>query len=341
MTVRAVTMRDVAQRAGVSLKTVSNVVNAYPHVRPEMRDRVLRVIDELGYQMNFTARNLSLGRTGMIALAVPELRLAYFAELADAVIAAADRVGLTVLIEQTGGTRAGELEVLTSPRRRMTDGLLYSPTALRSADAGALDVDFPIVLLGERALRRGVDHVAMANEAGARTVTEHLLDSGRRRIALIGGHDSESGAGNLRARGFRAAMSAAGVEVDPRLVAGDERWSRRTGARAMAEILERGVTPDAVLALNDVMALGAMRELFERGLSVPGDVALAGFDNIEEASFSRPSLTTIDPGRTEIARTAVGLLADRLAGRGERGAAAAHEIVAGFRLETRESTATA
>ncbi|MBZ2197166.1 LacI family DNA-binding transcriptional regulator [Ruania sp. N2-46] len=334
-------MRDVARRAGVSLKTVSNVVNAYPHVRPEMRDRVLRVIDELGYQMNFTARNLSLGRTGLIALAVPELRLAYFAELADAVIAAADQVGLTVLIEQTGGTRAGELEVLTSPRRRMTDGLLYSPTALRSADAGALDVDFPMVLLGERALRRGVDHVAMANEAGARTVTEHLLDGGRRRIALIGGHDSESGAGNLRARGFRAAMSAAGVEVDPRLVAGDERWSRQTGARAMAEILERGVTLDAVFALNDVMALGAMRELFERGLSVPGDVAVAGFDNIEEASFSRPSLTTIDPGRTEIARTAVGLLADRLAGRGgEHETASAHEIVAGFRIETRESTAT-
>ncbi|TDE94327.1 LacI family transcriptional regulator [Occultella glacieicola] len=337
-------MRDVAQRAGVSLKTVSNVVNAYPHVRPEMRDRVLRVIDELGYQMNFTARNLSLGRTGLIALAVPELRLAYFAELADAVIAAADRIGLTVLIEQTGGTRAGELEVLSSPRRRMTDGLLYSPTALRSVDAGALDVDFPLVLLGERALRRGLDHVAMANEDGARAITEHLLGTGRRRIALIGGHDAETGAGNLRARGFRAAMAAAGAEVDPRLLAGGERWSRQTGAAAMSQILASGAVPEAVFALNDVMAIGAMRELYERGLSVPDDVAVAGFDNIEEARFSRPSLTTIDPDRDGIARTAVGLLADRLAGgagvHDGTGDEPAHEIVAGFRVKIRESTAT-
>src|SRR4051812_24250439 len=103
------TMRDVAVRAGVSVKTVSNVVNDFPHVRPATRDRVLAAIDELGYQMNFTARSLSLGRTGMITLAVPKLRLPYFAELADEVIGAADAHGYTVLIEQTGGSREREV----------------------------------------------------------------------------------------------------------------------------------------------------------------------------------------------------------------------------------------
>src|SRR5689334_17671683 len=106
------TMRDVARLAGVSVKTVSNVVNDFPHVSVATRTRVLAAITELGYQMNFSARNLSRGRTGMITLAVPELRLPYFAELTDEVIVAAAARGYTVLVEQTGGTRERELDVL-------------------------------------------------------------------------------------------------------------------------------------------------------------------------------------------------------------------------------------
>lgn len=153
-------MRDVARRAGVSVKTVSNVVNDFPYVSGPTRARVLAAIAELGYRMNFSARNLSLGRTGMLTLAVPDLRLPYFAELAAAVMSAAAERGYTVLIEQTGGVRERELAVLTSDRRRMTDGLIFSPIGLRPADGTQLDVGYPVVLLGERALHPGVPHVA-------------------------------------------------------------------------------------------------------------------------------------------------------------------------------------
>lgn len=146
----AATMHDVAAVAGVSIKTVSNVINGYPYIRAETRARVEAAIEQLGYRVNLTARSLRRGRTGMIGLAVPELRLPYFAELADSVIRAADVRGVVVLIEQTSGSRERELEVLHGPRRHLTDGLIFSPLALGPQDHDEFAVDVPIVLLGER-----------------------------------------------------------------------------------------------------------------------------------------------------------------------------------------------
>lgn len=330
-------MRDVARLAGVSVKTVSNVVNDFPHVSVATRSRVLAAITELGYQMNFSARNLSRGRTGMITLAVPELRLPYFAELTDEVILAAEQRGYTVLVEQTGGGHERELEVLGSARRRMTDGLIFSPLGLRPGDAPRLEVGYPLVLLGERALHGDVHHVAMANVAGARSVAEHLLARGRRRIALVGSYDERgAGAGSLRTQGFLDAFAAAGQEHDPARTGAALEWTRATGAAAMRRLLDTGVEVDAVFGLNDVLALGAMRVLFERGLRVPDDVAVAGFDDIEDGQYARPSLTTVRPGRAEIARTAVDLLMDRLSDTPTH--PAGEEIVVPHQLVVREST---
>jgi DNA-binding LacI/PurR family transcriptional regulator len=328
-------MRDVARLAKVSVKTVSNVVNDFPHVSVATRERVLAAIATLGYQMNFSARNLSRGRTGMITLAVPELRLPYFAELTDEVIVAAAARGYTVLVEQTGGVHERELEVLRSDRRRMTDGLILSPLGLRAGDAPQLEVDYPLVLLGERALHGDVHHVAMANVAGARAVAEHLLARGRRKIALIGSYDARgTGAGWLRTQGFLEALDAAGLRHDPARTGEALDWTRATGADAMRRLLARGVKLDAVFGLNDALALGAMRVLFERGLRVPEDIAVAGFDDIEDGRYARPSLTTVQPGRSEIARVAVGLLVDRLAGAPSAG----EEVVVAHELRVREST---
>ncbi len=310
----AVTMRDVARHAGVSVKTVSNVVNAAPNVAEVTVRKVEAAIAELGYQMNFAARSLSIGRTGMVMLAVPRLSLPYFAELSDRIVEAAGDRGYTVLLEQTGGVRERELGVLTSERRRMSDGLIFSPIGLRQDDGADLDVPFPMVLLGERPLNPDLDHVAMDNRGGARALTEHLLTIGRRRIAVVGSYDTgEVGAGYLRTAGHRDALEAADLPHAPERHGPATAWTLEAGAHAMAEILDRGVEIDAVFALNDALALGAMRELFDRGLRVPQDVAVTGFDDIREAAFARPRLTTVDPGRDEIARRAVdGLLAQIL-----------------------------
>ena len=331
------TMHDVAALAGVSVKTVSNVVNGYQFIRPATRAKVETAIGELGYQVNITARNLRQGRTGMIGLAVPELSLPYFAELADSVIRAAEAVGLTVLIEQTGAVRHRELEVLSGQRRHLTDGLIFSPLDLGEQDKESFDVDFPMVLLGERIFGGPADHVTMNNVDGSRAATQHLIDLGRRRIALIGTHPGETmGSAALRERGYRQALEAAGIEFDPALLGDAGLWHRSTGAAAMTRLLDSGVEMDAVFGLNDAMALGAMHVLHDRRIDAPGQVAVIGFDDIDEASYSSPPLTSVVPGREEIAQTAVKLLVEQIAAGGARRPAT--EVVAQYSIAVRGST---
>lgn len=331
------TLRDVARVAGVSFKTVSNVINDYPHVSESTRARVLAAIEELDYRPNRTARTLRSGRTGAIGLAVPELSLAYFAELADEVITAADERDIVVLIEQTGGDRRRELEVLDGSRRQLTDGLLFSPLALGSDDAARLEVAYPLVLLGERIFDGPVDHVTMENVEGARAATEHLLALGRRRIAVIGAHTGEViGSAGLRVSGYRAALETAGIPFRDDLVVDAGPWHRANGAEAMRMLLARGVEFDAVFALNDELGLGALRVLREQGVDVPGDVVIIGFDDVDEGRYSLPSLSTVDPGRREIARLAVEVLFDRISGVETGGP---RELRSGFRIVERESTA--
>jgi DNA-binding LacI/PurR family transcriptional regulator len=334
-----VTLRDVAALAGVSFKTVSNVVNGHPYVADATRKRVQAAIDQLGYRPNRSARTLRSGRTGAIGLAVPELSLAYFAQLADEVITVADRHDVVVLIEQTGGDRRRELEALNGARRQMSDGLLFSPLGLGSSDAHLLEVDFPLVLLGERIFDGPVDHVTMENVDGARAATAHLLDIGRRRIAVLGAHTGEViGSAGLRLSGYRAAIEKRGIPYDDSLIVDAGPWHRANGAEAMRSLLDRAVEFDAVFALNDELALGALRVLGERGVRVPDEVAIIGFDDVDEGAYSLPSLSTVDPGRREIARLAVETLLDVIA---NGPATKARQLRSSFRVLARESTASA
>ncbi|MFT4260467.1 LacI family DNA-binding transcriptional regulator [Microbacterium sp.] len=331
----AVTLHDVAALAGVSIKTVSNVINDYPHIRPATRERVEAAIAELGYTPNLTARNLRSGRTGAIALALPDLSLAYFAELASEVIREAEAAGVVVLVEQTGADRGRELELLRSPRLKLTDGLIFSPLGMGQDDAAALDVAFPLVLLGERIFDGPTDHVTMRNVDAARAATEYLIAQGSRRIAVVGAHQGEVlGSAALRLQGYREALDAHGIPYDDELVGYTTLWHRANGADSMRELLATGAEFDAVFGLNDTLALGAMRVLQEAGLRVPDDVAVLGFDGLDEAEYSIPSLTTVDPGRTWIAHTAVSTLLERIAGDAD---APPRTLLADYRILQRES----
>lgn len=310
----AATLRDVAALAGVSIKTVSNVVHDFEHIRPATRTKVRAAIDELGYKPNITARSLRSGRTGVIGLALPELSLSYFAELADAIIQAAERRHLVVLLEQTGGgDRDREIAMLSSPRLQLTDGLIFSPLGMSTEDAELLNVGYPLVLLGERVFGSPVDHVTMHNVEAAKAATRHLIERGRRRIAVIGAHEGELvGSAVLRLQGYREALAEAGIPFDPALIREVGLWHRRDGAEAMRALVDSGVGFDAVFGLNDALALGAMRVAQVAGLRVPEDVMFIGFDGLDETQYSLPTLSTIDPGRDEIADTAVRLLVQRI-----------------------------
>lgn len=332
------TIHDVARLAEVSIKTVSNVLNDYPYIRPTTKQRVLDAIEALDYTPNLTARGLRSGRTGLINLIIPFLRNAYFAELADIVMRAADAQGLSVIIAQSGADRKREIDLLRGPRAQMVDGILFSALALGEQDNDLLaKVATPMVLLGERIFTGPTDHVTMRNSEGVRAATQHLLDQGRRRIVALGADPGmEQGSAGLRLDGYRQALDAAGLPYDPALVVDVVGWFRSTGAAAMREFLERGVPFDGLVAFNDVIALGAMRVLQEAGLRIPQDVAIIGYDDIDETRYSLPTLSTVNPGREEIAEVAVRYLLQRIDG--SVASVPPREHLSAFRVVQRESS---
>ncbi len=241
-----------------------------------------------------------------------------------------------VLIEQTGADRDRELEVMANPRLKMTDGLIFSPLALGQDDAELIRADVPVVLLGERIFHSTSDHVTMQNVAAARAATEHLLDLGRKRIAVVGAHQGEVvGSAGLRLRGYREALDARNIPYDDGIVSYVQDWHRSNGAAAMHELLDRGATFDAVFGLNDTLAQGAMRVLQEAGHRIPDDVAVIGFDDLDETRYSLPTLSTVDPGRDEIAGTAIRLLMERIK---NPDGGPPRDVESAFRLVPREST---
>jgi len=305
-------MRDVAALAGVSVKTVSNYVNGYAYMRDETRARVAEAVETLGYRLNATARSLRRGRTGMISLIVPELDQAYFAELAQEVIDAAEQHGLTVLVETTSGVRERELEALSGVRRQLVDGAIFDPLALSPTDAPRLAGGLPLVIIGERQFEGLADHVLIADEEVAHRAVTHLIEIGRRRILLLGADSYGTQTAVLRRRGSEAALTEAGLAADDSLPVPTRGWTRDAGAVAVASVLDAGVRFDAVFGFNDALALGAQWTLLERGFAVPTDVAVMGIDDTRDARFAHPTLTTMSPGRTQIARRAVELLAARI-----------------------------
>ena len=326
-------MRDVAAHAGVSVRTVSNVVNNYVYVSPEMRQRVQASLDHLGYKMDYVARGLSSGRTGMIALVVPQLAEPYFAALSQAIIRAAAQRGLVVLIETTEDNAETEKRIMEGALATVAEGVLLSATA------ATIDhpPDVPLVLLGEHAATPHGDHVGIDNVAAARTVVRHLLSQGYRRISALGINDSDTAAQRLR--GFREELQEAGLRPVERLMLPTDNWSPRGGYEAVTTLLQSGqvALPQAIFAFNDSLAIGALRALRENGIDVPTQVGVAGMDDLPESAFLAPPLTSLAPNLEDIAEKALTALTRQLDGKTSQ--RKYRRTLTSFELKVRESTA--
>jgi DNA-binding LacI/PurR family transcriptional regulator len=272
----------------------------------------------------------------MIGLAVPDLSVPYFSELAGAVIRYAQQHGLIVVVEQTDGDAAREHALLDAGAQgALVDGVILNPLTMSSQEVADRAESMPVVLLGERESMHRLDHVAVDNVAAARVATEHLISLQPRRIAAIGYQDDvRLQTAHLRARGYEQALVGAGLDVDPALCVRVKDYHRHDGAEAMRRLLDLADPPDAVFCFNDLLALGALRTASSEGLRIPRDLAIVGFDDIEDGRYSSPRLTTIRPDKDEIARIAVRMLFDRIAGTPGK----PREHLAPFSLEVREST---
>ncbi|ACQ82138.1 transcriptional regulator, LacI family [Beutenbergia cavernae DSM 12333] len=331
------TLQDVAARAGVSMKTVSNVINDFPHVKAATRERVERAIAELGYRPNLAARNVALGRSGTIALVVPQLDMPYFASLAMHVLEAAEERAWFVLIVQTRGSAEVEQRVLRGDFPQRIDGVIFSPLRVSPEEIAARSDTSPLVLLGDKPFRGIADHVAIDNVGAASLAVGHLLELGRTRVAMVGASLDDSV--NLRRDGYLATMRAHGLAVEPERVVPVESNRGEAGESVMGDVLDRAAAlgrpvPDAVFCSTDWLALGVIHALHRRGFRVPDDVAVVGFDDIPYGRVSSPTLTTIASSRDQIARIAVERLASR-----QKDAPEPLELAADYELVVRESTA--
>lgn len=308
---RPATIRDVAAAAGVSPRTVSNVVRGYVHVRDSTRARVQHHIDVLGYRPHAVARLLRQGRTGVVALVVPTLDSPYFSELSSHLVEAASALGLTVAVEQTGGDAEREREVVAGQPVRFADAVVLSPLVLTAAELESTRPGTPLVLLGEHARTAALDHVWIDSVGVGRLATEHLLSRGRTRVAFLGTKVLAHASAMERLAGWREAHRARGAVADEDLVADVPEWDRRGGAVGTARLLDAHPDVDGVVAGNDVLAVGALHELRRRGLRVPEDVAVVGVDDIAEAAFTSPPLTTVALDRRHVAEQALELARTR------------------------------
>lgn len=293
----------MAELAGVSMRTVSNVVNDYPHVSAQMRERVERAILELGYRPNIAARNLARGRTGVVALVVPRLEMPYFASLTQQMLEVAETEGVTLVVQQTHDSHALELTALEGKFGQPIDGIILSPTTLSDEDVLIRRSQIPLVLLGDRTWPQTVHSVAIDQLEASCTAVAHLLELGRRHVAIVGMGFSPPASG--RWEGWKLAHQAAGLAVDPALQIETDGVSGKHGVSAGLHLATMRPRPDGVFCVTDWLALGVISGLQRAGLRVPEDVAVVGYDDIPYGRSSHPTLTTISPDRSQIAALAL------------------------------------
>lgn len=307
---KGATIHDVARAADVSVATVSRTLNGFGTVAQSTRDRVLQAAGELDYVPHSGARALSTKRTDTIGVLLPDLYGEFFSELIRGIDVAARARGLHLLLSSSHGDLAEANAALRSMRSRVDSVIAMMPNAGEQPLASNGHVGLPMVLIGSNDAGKGKASFIIDNFAGAFAITEHLVSSGRRQIAFIAGPVDNLEA-RERLRGYRAAMQRFGAAEW--VVEGD--FTEAAGRIAARRILSEPSRPDALFCANDMMAIGALDALQEAAVSVPGEIALAGFDDIPIARYVSPPLTTAAVPIAEIGRQALEWCASAIAGR--------------------------
>ncbi|WP_128437037.1 LacI family DNA-binding transcriptional regulator [Streptomyces cyaneus] len=312
---RPPTIRDVADRAGVSKSLVSLVLRGSDQVRPEKRDAVLRAVRELGYRPNAAARSLSEQRTRTVGVLLNDLRNPWFVDMLDGLNSLLHDNGLHMLLADARLNRRTGQDPTGPFLDLRVDGLVVVGTLPDPAALEAVAARIPVVVAGAREpVPSGVDVVAGDDERGARLVAEHLIGLGHRRIAHIAGYGA---VGELRRRSFEAAMREHGLGDEAVVEPSD--MTEEGGYRTTVRLLSRPERPTAVFAVNDIAAVGALSAAEELGLRVPRDLSIVGYDNTSIARLRHVWLTTVDNTSHEVGRRAARCLLERFEGTGGQG----------------------
>jgi LacI family transcriptional regulator len=308
-----VTARDVARRAGVSTSTVSHVLNGTRVVSAELRERVLAAARELHYEPNAVARSLKIKRSNALGLIISDIGNPFFTAVVRGVEDVANARGYTLILGNTDEDPAKEEAYLRALTARRVDGLILAPAGEPNEYLGRLvRTGFPLVFLDREIPGLPIPSVLLDSIVAAHVAVRHLVRLGHTRIAMVAGRGRISSTMD-RIDGYRQALAEAGIPFDASLLVSG--GSRTEEARAaMLRLLDLDPRPSAVFVANNLMTIGAVDAIQGRGLEIPRDVALVGFDDFSWAGVFRPRLTTIAQPTYELGRTAAELLVHRLSG---------------------------
>jgi LacI family transcriptional regulator len=304
-----VRMKDIARDVGVSTITVSKALRDHPDISDETKKRVLRRVEELNYQPDFAARALVTGKTLAIGLVVPDLIHPFFGEVAKSLANALSDRGFDLIIASSEEDPAKESKAIEQMAARRVDALIAaSARHSRTSFTRLAERRIPYVLIDRRLPGPTANFVGIDDERAGALATEHLISTGRRRIAHIRGPRLSTAVG--RAKGYRRALEKHGLAAPPEFVVVEETGDESgdvSGRRAMEKLLQLKTRPDAVFCYNDPSAMGAMQAILDAGLRIPDDVAVIGCGNVRYAQFLRVPLSSIDQKSAEIGARAAAL----------------------------------
>ncbi|MFC3549663.1 LacI family DNA-binding transcriptional regulator [Lysobacter cavernae] len=308
----SVTIKDVARVAQVSVATVSRALNGHGNVAEEVRNRVLAAANDLRYTPHAAARSLSSRRTQTLGVVLPDLHGEFFSELMRGIDQVARQHRLHLLVSSYHGNPDEQGAALRAMRGRVDGLLVMSPYVAAPTVLGDhLEASLPRVVINSQNASPDITALGVDNYGGAVAMVEHLVACGHRRIAFIGGPADNFDA-HERLRGYRDALARLVPDAEPWVLPGD--FDEASGHRAGREVLAAAERPDAVFAANDMMALGCLFAFAQAGARVPGDIALAGFDDIPLARYVHPSLTTMRVNIAELGARAARQLIVQIAG---------------------------
>src|SRR5512133_1256590 len=314
------TIRDVAKAAGVAPITVSRVINNTGYIREQTRERVLAAVKELGYVPNSLALSLRWKQTGILALVLTDITNPFWTTVARGVEDAASQAGLSIILCNTDEDEHKQERYLNVMLQRRVDGVLLVPV---NGDPAAVDLiqrqSTPLVILDRRTPGAAVDVVRCDSEGGAYQLTQHLIALGHRRIAMLSGPQSASSAVD-RAAGYRKALSENGIQAEQILYGS---FSVESGYQMARQALESQPCPTALFAGNNFIAIGALKYLRERGIQVPGEISLVGFDDLPQSLVVDPFLTAAAQPAYEMGFKATQRLLQHLTGQGHAAGSAA------------------
>ncbi len=303
-----VTIYDVAREAGVSMATVSRVVNNNPNVKPQTRKKVFEAIERLGYRPNAVARGLASKKTTTVGVVIPDISNAIFAEVARGIEDIANMYHYNIILCNADKRKEKEIRVINTLLEKQVDGLLFMGGVVTDEHMQAFQTaTVPIVLCGTNVEGNTMAAVDIDHQQAAHDAVKLLIDKGHRRIGMISGNLQDPNNGFSRYNGYKNALEEAGVAFDESLVRiGNHRYE--SGIEAMKYFLELPERPTAIFSATDEMAIGAIHAAQDAGLAIPGDISVISVDNSRMASMVRPLLTTVAQPMYDIGAVSMRLL---------------------------------